>query len=34
MTDATRTLHRSLIRALKAILSAWEKWVEAQPNHP
>lgn len=30
MSQATRTLHVSLIRALRAMLNAWEKWVEAQ----
>lgn len=28
MTGPTRTLHLNVIRAIKAILAAWEKWVE------
>lgn len=30
MTDLTKELHRSLIRAAKAALAAWERWLEAQ----
>ncbi len=32
MSDITRTLHESLIRAAKAALSAWEKWLSNQPK--
>lgn len=28
MTQATKTLHLSIIRCLKGILAAWEKWLD------
>jgi hypothetical protein len=30
MNPATRTLHETLIRAAKAMIAAWEKWLRAQ----
>ena len=30
MKPATRMLHEALIRALKGMISAWEKWLEQQ----
>ncbi len=30
MSDITRALHESLIRAAKMALAAWEKWLNAQ----
>lgn len=30
MTDTTRTLHQTLLRAAKMALAAWEKWLESQ----
>lgn len=27
MTDSTHTLHINLIRAVKAMIVAWEKWL-------
>lgn len=30
MTPATRTLQLALIRSLKGILTAWERWIEEQ----
>lgn len=30
MTEVTRTLHQTLIRAAKMALAAWEKWLEQQ----
>lgn len=29
MTPATQALHKALIRAAKAIIDAWEKWLKA-----
>jgi hypothetical protein len=31
MTAATRELQETIIRLLKGVLSAWEKWLKAQP---
>lgn len=30
MSDVTRTLHQTLIRAAKMAVAAWEKWLDAQ----
>lgn len=30
MTPATRELHETIIRLLKGVLSAWEKWLKSQ----
>ncbi|CAG8863153.1 hypothetical protein PS627_00089 [Pseudomonas fluorescens] len=30
MSDATKELHNSLIRAAKAALAAWERWLKAK----
>lgn len=30
MTPATRELHETVIRLLKGVLTAWEKWLKAQ----
>lgn len=30
MTQSTRTFHLALIRSLKGILTAWERWLEEQ----
>jgi hypothetical protein len=30
VSPATRELHATLIRLLKGILRAWEKWLDAQ----
>jgi hypothetical protein len=30
MSEATRVLHEAIIRALKGILTAWEKWLASQ----
>jgi hypothetical protein len=32
MTLAARKLHESLIRAAKAMLVAWEKWLQEQTD--
>lgn len=32
MSPHTRELHETIIRLLKGILSAWEKWLQKQPN--
>lgn len=32
MDRPTRELHAMLIRLLKGVLSAWEKWLNSQPN--
>ena len=32
MTPATRELHETVIRLLKGVLSAWERWLKAQGN--
>lgn len=32
MNPHTRELHETIIRLLKGILSAWEKWLQKQPN--
>ena len=32
MSPATRELHQTIIRLLKGVLSAWEKWLKAQPT--
>ena len=29
MTPATRELHETIIRLLKGVLSAWEKWLKS-----
>lgn len=36
MQPATMTLHRTLIRLLKGMLTAWEVWLDSQPitRHP
>lgn len=31
MTPATRELHETIIRLLKGVLTAWEKWLKNQP---
>lgn len=28
MSDTTKELHRNLIRAAKAAIAAWERWLE------
>jgi hypothetical protein len=30
MTPATRELHSTIIRLLKGIISAWERWLQQQ----
>ena len=30
MTDTTRELHETVIRLLKGVLTAWEKWLSKQ----
>lgn len=30
MTPATRELHETVIRLLKGVLTAWEKWLSRQ----
>lgn len=30
MTPATLELHQTVIRLLKGVLTAWEKWLEKQ----
>jgi hypothetical protein len=30
MDQATITFHRSLIRCLKTVIAAWEKWLSAK----
>ena len=30
MNPATITFHETLIRLLKGVVTAWEKWLEAQ----
>lgn len=30
MTPATRELHETIIRLLKGILTAWERWLKQQ----
>lgn len=30
MAPETITLHETLIRLMKGVISAWEKWLEAQ----
>lgn len=30
MTDATREFHETVIRLLKGVLTAWEKWLSKQ----
>lgn len=30
MTPATRELHATIIRLLKGVLSAWERWLQQQ----
>lgn len=30
MAPATEELHRSLLRAVKAAIAAWERWLEQQ----
>jgi hypothetical protein len=32
MTPSTIKLHETIIRLLKGILSAWEKWLTDQPK--
>lgn len=32
MSEITKELHRSLIRAAKAALAAWERWLVAKEN--
>jgi hypothetical protein len=32
MTPATRELHQTIIRLLKGVISAWEKWLKAQAD--
>ena len=32
MTPATRELHKTVIRLLKGVLTAWEEWLEKQPK--
>lgn len=34
ITPATRELHSTIIRLLKGIISAWEKWLQQQETHP
>jgi len=31
MNPATKELHLTIIRLLKGVLSAWEKWLKVQP---
>lgn len=30
MKEPTKELHRSIIRAVKAMLAAWERWLKEQ----
>lgn len=30
MTESSKTLHQTLIRAAKMAIAAWEKWLEAK----
>lgn len=30
MTETTRELHETVIRLLKGVLTAWEKWLSRQ----
>lgn len=30
MKESTKQLHASLIRALKAVIAAWERWLKEQ----
>lgn len=30
MSPATRELHETIIRLLKGVLTAWEKWLKSQ----
>lgn len=30
MTPATRELHATIIRLLKGVISAWERWLQKQ----
>tara|TARA_B100001059_G_C17785583_1_gene556871 strand:- start:1092 stop:1193 length:102 start_codon:yes stop_codon:yes gene_type:complete len=32
MNEITKELHRNLIRAAKAALAAWERWLKEQEN--
>lgn len=32
MSEITKELHRSLIRAAKAALAAWERWLSAKES--
>lgn len=32
MTPSTLKLHQHLIRALRGMLNAWEKWLQEQPK--
>ena len=32
MSPSTRALHVALIRAVKGMIGAWEKWLEEQPK--
>jgi hypothetical protein len=32
MTAATRTLHEQLLRLARGMITAWEKWLAAQPD--
>lgn len=32
MKDSTRALHSAIIRAIKGILAAWEKWLTEQAD--
>ena len=34
MSTSTLLLHRSCLRAVKAIVAAWEKWLDAQQVSP
>jgi hypothetical protein len=32
MNPATRELHQTIIRLLKGVISAWEKWLKSQAD--
>lgn len=32
MKPVTEELHRSLLRAAKAVIAAWERWLKEQKN--
>lgn len=34
MTPATKELHTVIIRLLKGVISAWERWLQQQKDEP